>query len=154
MKNLNEYIKEFINEARVYKPKFNPADWAKALKELNKGAKDNYSQVRGMESTLRDDYYSTSEEWVEEIYNNGFDPNHEFKDVITDIANFFIDNWRYYGFEYKNEQDDIDRYKSNMSNCDFGIEEKEWYTFYEYIGPSSMKKYAEEIAKVANLEIK
>lgn len=108
----------------------------------------------GMESILRDDYYSTAEEWVEKIYNKGFDSNNEFKDVITDMANFFIDNWKYSGFDVKREQDDILNCKSIMTDCDFGVEMKTWYTFYEYTGPSSMKKYAKEIAKIANLEIK
>lgn len=152
MKNLTD----FINEARKYKPKFNPQDWAKALEALNKGVHVNHSKMGGMESILRDDYYSTAEEWIEKIYNKGFDPNHDFKDIITDIANFFIDNWKYSGFnsKTKTEQDDILNCKSSMTDCDFGVEEKNWYTFYEYTGPSSMKKYAKEIAKVANLEIK
>ena len=68
MKDLQTLVSEnLINEASQYKPKFKPTDWAKALKELNKGAYSNYSQMRGLESSLRDDYYSTADEWVEEI---------------------------------------------------------------------------------------
>lgn len=151
MKDLKTLVTEsLINEVSQYKPKFKPQDWTKALKELNKGAYGNYSQLRDMESSLRDDYYSTADEWVEEIYDGDFDPNHEFKDIITDIANFFINNWEYSGFDYRDEQEEIYGCKSNMTDCDFGVEEENWYKFYEYTGPSSMKKYAKEIAKVGD----
>lgn len=151
MKNITDFINEnLLVEASKYKPKFKPADWAKALQELKKGSYSNYSQLRGMESSLRDDYYSTADEWVEEIYDSDFDPKHVFKDVITDIANFFIDNWEYSGFDYADEQEEIYNCKSTMTDCDFGVEEENWYKFYEYTGPSSMKKYAKEIAKVGD----
>lgn len=152
MKDLQTLVAEsLINEASRYKPKFKPQDWAKALKELNKGAQGNYSQLGNMEFSLQDDYYSTADEWIEELYNDGkFDPKHEFKDVITDIVNFFIDNWEYSGFDYRDEQEEIYICKSGMTDCDFGVEEENWYQFYEYTGPSSMKKYAKEIAKVGD----
>lgn len=149
MKDLQTLVSEnLVNEASQYKPKFKPLDWAKALKELNKGAYGNYSQLGNMECVVDD--CETVDEWVEELYNDGFDPNHEFKDIITDIANFFIENYEMDEAEYVDEQEQIYHWKRDMTDCDFGVEEENWYQFYKYVGPSSMKKYAKEIAKVGD----
>lgn len=150
MKNLQTLLAEsMISEASQYKPKFKPQDWAKALKELNKGVYGNYSQLSSMECIADD--YDTADEWVEELYDDGkFDPKHEFKDIITDIANFFAENYEKNDADYGDEQEQIYYWKRDMTDCDFGVEEENWYKFYEYTGPSSMKKYAKEIAKVGD----
>lgn len=153
MKDLQTLVSEnLVNEASQYKPKFKPQDWAKALKELNKGAYGNYQQLGGMEY-LTDEWsdYETSNDWVEELYDDGkFDPKHEFKDIITDIANFFVENYEQSSADYGDSQDTIYYWKRDMTDCDFGQEEENWYKFYEYVGPSSMKKYAKVIAKVGD----
>ena len=156
MKDLSTLILEnLVNEASQYKPKFKPQDWAKALKELNKDSAGNYSQLRGMEGLLEgrwgDSDYETADEWVEELYDDGeFDSKYEFKDIITDIANFFAENYEKSDADYGDSQDTIYYWKRDMTDCDFGVEEENWYKFYEYTGPSSMKKYAKEIAKVGD----
>lgn len=153
MKDLKTLVSEsLVNEASQYKPKFKSQDWAKALKEMNKGAYGNYSQLKGMEY-LADEWgdYDTADDWVESLYDDGeFDPKHEFKDIITDIANFFAENYEQKSADYRDSQDAIYYWKRDMTDCDFGVEEENWYKFYEYTGPSSMKKYAKEIAKVGD----
>lgn len=137
----------FLTEASKYKPKFKPADWAKALKELSNDASANYSQLRGMEGVIDEWSYETADEWVEELYGEGkFDPDHKFKDIISDIANFFADYYDESSADYGDDRLRIYRWKRDMSDCDFGVEAENWYRFYEYDGPSSMKKYAQEIA--------
>lgn len=153
MKNLKTLVSEsLVNEASQYKPKFKPQDWTKALKELNKGAYGNYQQLGGMEYLADEwDDYETADDWVEELYDDSkFDPDHKFKDIITDIANFFIENYEKKDADYRDSQDTIYYWKRDMTDCDFGQEEENWYKFYEYTGPSSMKKYAKEIAKVGD----
>lgn len=153
MKSLQSMISEsFVVEASQYKPKFKPADWVKALEELNKGAYGNYQQLGGMEY-LADEWgdYESADDWVEELYDDGkFDPKHKFKDIITDIANFFAENYKMKDADYSDSRDTIYYWKRDMTDCDFGQEEENWYKFYEYTGPSSMKKYAKEIAKVGD----
>ena len=148
MKNLQEILKEnLVAEAIEYKPLFKLTEWTKALKELSKGAKSNMSQLSEMEK-LNEHYYETSDEWVDELYENGFDPKNELREIIEDIAEF---HFRYYNLTeydyYRGFTEVIDSCKDNMSKGDYGIECENIYTFLEYIGPKGLEKYAELIAK-------
>ena len=136
-----------LTEASNYKPKFKTKDWEGALKELNKGAAGNYSQLKGLESVTDQYYYETADQWVEEFYSGGdFDPDHKFKDIVSDIANFFAAYYSCRSYDYCDSRESIYYAKRDMEAEDFGVEMENWYNFYEYSGPSNLKKYAKMIA--------
>lgn len=153
MKDLSTLLLEnLVNEASQYKPKFKPQDWAKALKEINKGAYGNYSQLKGMEY-LADEWgdYETADDWVEELYDDGeFDPKHEYKDILSDVAEFFVTYYSEDSWDYGDSQESIYYAKRDMGKADFGVEEENWYKFFTYEGPKNLEKYGKEIAKVGD----
>ena len=150
MKNLKDMLNEsLVNEANKYQPTFKPADWSKALKELNKGAAGNYSQLRGMEN-LVDDVDMEVSEWIDDLYDGKFDKNETYKDILTDIASFFKSYYSTSSYDYADEAYDIYDAKKGKGSCDFGVEAENWYMLYEYNGPSNLKAYASELASVGD----
>ena len=150
MKSLKDMLNEsLVNEASKYQPTFKPADWSKALKELNKGAAGNYSQLQGMES-LAGNTKMEVDEWISELYDGKFDKKEAHKDVLIDIA-FFLNSY-YSSFLYDYADDAYEIYKTKMDkdDCDFGVECENWYKFYKYNGPSKFDAYAEELASVGD----
>ena len=152
MKTLKNFLSEsIVNEERFkFKPSFSVREWTKALKELHKGSSGNYSQLRSMEQVLNvmfDTPEEAVESWIEMLYDGGFDPSHKFMEVVKDIANFLANNYSDDGYDYRDESATIWEIKNDKTDCDFGVEEENWYKFYEYNGPSNLTKYAKELAK-------
>jgi hypothetical protein len=150
MKSLKDMLNEsLVNEASKYQPTFKPADWSKALKELNKGAAGNYTQLRGMEN-LVDDVDMEVSEWIDELYDGTFDKKETYKDILIEIATFFKSYYSTSSYDYADGAYDIYNAKQDMSPCDFGVEAENWYMLYEYIGPSKLKAYASKLADVGD----
>ena len=159
-------IKDYINESIVTEAVDNSKEWDAVLKELTSQSDySNYSQLSGLENLGEyadsdDEALSVElESWMSEHNDKITKIEKKLKkidvrDILTEIAYFIANSYKKSLMHYGDQRQEIAETKHKYvfvnKAVDFGIEEEDYWTYYEYTGNSQGKKYATIIAKYAD----
>lgn len=161
-------LKEQLNESLINEAKYDLKAWETALKfmkdETNCG---NYSQIWDLEGYAEnkdlgslDEFKSEKSDYtpqVEKLQKKLRDA--DAWEVLYEIASFLQDYYDmtggFAGFCYRDDAYEAGEWKSehilnNDRKVDFGVEREDYYEPFEFVGPSSLKKAAQVIAKYAD----
>lgn len=154
-----------INESLVVEAVDNSKEWDAVLKELS-SQRDyaNYTQLSGLENLgeYADDDEALAvelESWMSEYDNKIVKIEKKLKkidvrNVLTEIAHFIANSYERSLMHYGDDRQEIAEIKHEyvfVNNAtDFGVEEEDYWTYYEYTGDNKGKKYASIIAQYAD----
>lgn len=159
-------LKDYISESLITEATDNSKEWDTVLKELSSQSDySNYSQLSGLENLGEyaggdDEALSVElESWFDE-YNDKITKIEkklkkiDVRDILTEIAHFIANSYEKSLMHYGDQRQEIAETKHEyifVNNAvDFGVEEEDYWTYYEYTGNSQGKKYAAIIAKYAD----
>ena len=155
---------DYINESLVNEAVDNSKEWDAVLKELSSQSDySNYSQLFGLEDLGKyadDEALSVElESWMSEYSDKIAKIEKKLKkidveNILTEIAYFIANSYERSLMHYGDQRQEIAETKHEYvfvkNATDFGVEEEDYWIYYEYTGESQGKKYAAIIAKYAD----
>ena len=154
-----------INESLMNEAVDNSKEWDAVLKELSSQSDySNYSQLFGLEDLGKyaDDEEALSvelESWMSEYSDKIAKIEKKLKkvdveNILTEIAYFIANSYERSLMHYGDQRQEIAETKHEYvfvkNATDFGVEEEDYWTYFEYTGDNKGKKYAAIIAQYAD----
>ena len=161
-------LKDLLNESLLNESKYDLKAWEIALKFMKDETNcSNYSQIWGLEGYAEnkdleslDIFKSQMSDYTPQVKKlqkklRGTDA----WEILYEIASFLQDNYDmtdgFAGLCYRDDAETASEWKSehvlgNDKKVDFGVEAEDYYIPFEFVGPSSLNKAAQVVAKYAD----